>query len=247
MKTSKSLYIVSLVLISFIITVSCEKEFDKMIVENTALGDKALVKVFNSTVSSQRTYMYVDNVPVTGSVLSYGSTFPSTSYASALTPGNRNILIKDTLATSSQPPISFTTNLVAGKNYSIFTYDTVNAIKYVLTEDEIIIPTDTTARVRFINLIFSKSVLPNVDLFSVASGKNLFTNVALAKVTNFIPCASKRTDTLYVRATGTTTNLTPLITFNATINRSYTVIYRGRYETTTGTVMPRSLTAISNY
>ena len=247
MKLSKSLSIASLVLISFIITVSCEKEFDKMVVEDTTLEDKALVKVFNSTVSSQRTYMYVDNVPVTGSALAYGSTFPSTSYASALTPGNRNILIKDTLATSSQPPINFTSNLVAGKNYSIFTYDTVNAIKYVLTEDEIVKPTDTTSRVRFINLVFSKSTLPNVDLYSVALKKNIFTNVALAQVTNFIPCASKRTDTLYVRATGTTTNLTPLATFNPTINRSYTVIYRGRYETTTGTVMPRSLTAISNY
>src|SRR5688572_1736916 len=102
MKLSKSLSIVSLVLISFIITVSCEKEFDKMVVEDTSLEDKALVKVFNSTVSSQRTYMYVDNVPVTGSALAYGSTFPSTSYASALTPGNRTIVIKDTVATSTQ-------------------------------------------------------------------------------------------------------------------------------------------------
>jgi hypothetical protein len=247
MKSSKSLSISSVVLISFILAVSCKKEFKKLIVEDTTLEDKALVKVFNSTVSSQRTHMYVDNVPVTGSILAYGSIFPSTGYASALTPGNRNIVIKDTLATSSQPPINFTSNLVAGKNYSIFTYDTVNAIKYVLTEDEIVKPTDTTARVRFINLIFSKSTLPNVDLYSVATKKNLFTNVALAQVTNFIPFASKRTDTLYVRATGTTTNLTPLATFNPTINRSYTIIYRGRYETTTGTVMPRTLSVMSNY
>ena len=247
MNSSKSLSIACIVAASLIAAVSCKKEFDKMVVENTALQDKAFVKVFNGTISSQRTYMYVDNVPVTGSLLAYGGFFPSTTYASALVPGNRNIVIKDTLATSTQPAITFTANLVAGKNYSIFTYDTVNAIKSVLTEDEIVKPTDTTSRLRFINLIFSKSTLPNVDLYSVATGKNVFTNVALAKITNFVPYASKRTDTLYVRATGTTTNLTPLFTVNPTINRSYTIIYRGRYETTTGTVMPIGLTLMSNY
>jgi hypothetical protein len=247
MKSSKSLSIACLLLVSLIAAVSCKKEFQKMVVENTALQDKALVKLFNSTVSSQRTYMYVDNVPVTGSLLAYGGIFPSTGYASALLPGNHTILIKDTVASSSQPPISFSSTLAAGKNYSVFTYDTVNSIKYVMTEDEIVKPADTTSRLRFANLIFSKTALPNVDLFSSAAGKNIFTNVALAQVTNFIPFASKRTDTLYVRATGTTTNLTPLFTINPTINRSYTIIYRGRYQTTTGTVMPRSLTSMSNY
>lgn len=247
MKSSKSLSISCLLLMSCIIAVSCKKEFKKMVVENTAIQDKAFIKLFNNTVSSQRNYMYVDNVPVTGSLLAYGGTFPSTAYASALTPGNHTILIKDTVTTSTQPPLSFTANLVAGKNYSVFTYDTVNSIKHVLTEDEIVKPTDTTSRLRFTNLIFSKTALPNVDLYSVATGKNIFTNVALAQVTGFVPYASKRTDTLYVRATGTTTNLTPLFTINPTINRSYTVIYRGRYQTTTGTVMPRTLTLVSNY
>lgn len=247
MKLSKSLFLTCLVLVSAIVVVSCKKEFDKLIVENTALQDKALVKLFNSTISSQRTYMYIDNVPVTGSLLGYGGTFPSTGYASALTPGNHTILIRDTVTTSVQPPLSFTANLVAGKNYSVFTYDTVNSIKYVLTEDEIVIPTDTTSRLRFTNLIFSKTPLPNVDLYSSVLAKNLFTNVAIAQVTNFISFASKRNDTLYVRATGTTTNLTPMFIVNPTINRSYTVIYRGRYQTTTGTVMPRTLVGVINY
>ncbi|HTE23260.1 DUF4397 domain-containing protein [Flavitalea sp.] len=247
MKSSKSLSISCLLLITIMIAASCEKEFDKMVVENTAIQDKALVKLFNSTVSSQRTYMYLDNVPVTGSILAYGGIFPSTGYASALTQGSHTILIKDTLAASTQPQLSFPATLAPGKNYSIFTYDTVNSIKYVFTEDEIVKPADTTSRIRFTNLIFSKTPLPNVDLYSVVTGKNVFTNIALAQVTNFVPFASKRLDSLYVRETGTTTNLTPVFTIIPTINRSYTVVYRGRYQTTTGTVMPRSLTVISNY
>src|SRR5688572_30775023 len=118
MNSSKSLSIACIVAASLIAAVSCKKEFDKMVVETTALQDKAFVKVYNGAISSQRTYMYVDNVPVTGSLLAYGGFFPSTTYASALVPGNRNILIKDTLATSAQPAINFTANLVAGKNYS---------------------------------------------------------------------------------------------------------------------------------
>ena len=218
-----------------------------MVVEDTDLSDKAFVKVYNGTVSSQRTHMFVDNIQITGTLLAYGGIFPSTGYAAALTPGSHTVVIKDTVATSTQPPISIAANLEAGKNYSIFTYDTVNSIKYVMTTDQIDKPTDTTARLRFANLIFSKTALPNVDLFSITRGVNVFTNVPLAQVTNFIPFPSRGTDFLTVRATGTTTDLTPTFSVTPTINRSYTVIFRGRYGTTTGTVMPRGLTSIANY
>ena len=247
MKYSKSLIIICLATTLFVFAMSCKKEFAKLVVEDTDLSDKAFVKVYNGTISSQRTRMYVDNIGISGTLLAYGGIFPSSTYAAALTPGSHTIEIKDTVATSSQPPISISANLEAGKNYSIFTYDTVNSIKYIMTTDQIEKPTDTTARLRFVNLIFSKATLPNVDLFSVNRGVTIFSNVPIGKVSDFIPFASRRADTICVRATGTTVNLTPLVAINPTINRSYTIIYRGRYETTSGTAMPRGLSAISNY
>ena len=45
MNSSKSLSIACLIAASLIAAVSCKKEFDKMVVENTALQDKAFVKV----------------------------------------------------------------------------------------------------------------------------------------------------------------------------------------------------------
>jgi hypothetical protein len=228
--------------------VSCKKEFEKIVVEDKELEDKAFLKVYNGAVNTNRNFVYIDNVPVTGSILAYGALFPSTGYTATIEPGNRSVLVKDTLATSTQVPVSFTSTFEAGKNYTIFTYDTVNAVKHKIVEDQIEVPADTSARLRFVNLIYSSTPLPNVDLYSTRQGANIFSNVALADVTDFIPYASNSVDTFYVRETGTTTNLTPLFSIRPTQKRSYTIVYRGRYGTTSPSTAAqlRSLTSFAN-
>lgn len=247
MNLKKYISIGGVLLFASIAIIACKKDYEYLFTENKELSNKASIKVFNGTISSLRTYVYADNVPLTGGVVPYGGVFPSTGFGALLDPGTKTLTLKDTLATSTQPAININTNLEAGKTYTIFTYDTINAIKYVVKTATIEQPADTTARLRFANLIFSKNTLPNVDVYSVKKGGNVFTNVPTGTVTEFMPYASFKNDTLYVRATGTTTNLTSVFTINPTPKRSYTVIYRGRYETTTGTAMNRSLTSMADY
>jgi hypothetical protein len=229
--------------------VSCDKTEESEIIENLDLDNKAFIKVHNGVLNSARNNIYVDNAPVTGvaAVFPYNAVYPSTVFGVGVDAGSRTILIKDTSATTTQTPITFTQNFDAGKTYTIFTYDTVNQAKYKIVETPIVIPTDTTARLRFANFIFSRTPVPNVDLYSVKAGANIFTNVPVEGVTEFITYRSRVTDSLYVRATGTLTNLTPVFTINPTEKRSYTIVFRGRYQTTGTTGIARMLTTVTNY
>lgn len=249
MKFFKVKYIIGFLTATSVLALSCKKEFKKLIVEDMQVSNKALLKVYNGAVNTNRNYVYIDNIPVTGSILAYGALFPSTGYTSVIDPGTHSVTVKDTLAGTTQTPITFSSAFEAGKNYTLFTYDTVNSVKYKLVTDAIEIPADTSSRIRFANLIFSSTPLPNVDVFSTRRNLNIFSNVALAQVTDFIPYESNSVDTIYVRATGTTTNLTPLFSIRPTQKRSYTIIYRGRYGTTTPATaaLLRSLTSIANY
>jgi hypothetical protein len=77
--------------------------------------------------------------------------------------------------------------------------------------------------------------LPNVDVYSFRRGTTtpVFTNVATASVTNFIPYSSGMTDTLYVYATGTTSPLiVKQLVPSLTPTRSYTAVYNGSYKGT---------------
>jgi hypothetical protein len=113
----------------------------------------------------------------------------------------------------------------------------------------IIISDTGTARVRFTNLTYVKGGLPgNVDIFSKNKNTNIFSNVALAQVTDFINFPSRGTDSLIVRAAGTLTAL-DTATFSPTQQRSYTLVFRGRYNFNEagGTIFPRTLVNFTNY
>lgn len=225
---------------------ACKKEMGIYLPEQTDLSSKSYLKVYNSVINTSRNYVYVDNVPITGAGLAYGALFPSISYYSAIDAGSRALLIKDTLVTSTQKPVTFTSTFDAGANYTVFTYDTVTNTKYLLVKDNIQVPTDTTARIRFANLAFSTTAVPNVDVYSIKRKANIFTNIPSIQVTDFIPYATGISDTLFVRSTGTTTNLAQLNAISPAEKRSYTVVFRGRYATTTGTI-GRTLTSFTTY
>ena len=210
----------------------CEKVEERLLQEDLDVSDKGYVAVYNGSLNSVRNNLFVDGTATTGlaGTFGYGSLFPGTVFGVAVDPGQRTFIVRDTLA---------------GSKYTIFTYDTLTRTKARIVETSIVI-TDSS-RVRLVNLIFSTTPVPNIDVFSVRRNANIFTNVAPEQITGYIPYSSFRTDTLYVRATGTTVNLTPILTFSATPRRSYTLVFRGRYQTTGTTGVARLLSVFADY
>ncbi len=247
MKFHKINFIILLILSLASSLMACNKEEERLIDENLDLSNKGIIKVYNATLGSTRNNIYIDNVAITGTTGTYAfsSAFPSTVYGIAVDPGNRAIQIKDTQTTSTQKPIDLMASIEAGKNYTIFTYDTLTQAKGKIVETAIV-STDSS-RIRFANFIFSTTPTPNVDVYSVRKQANIFTNVATTQVTDYIPFSSFRNDTLYVRATGTTANLTPVFGFSPTRKRSYTIVFKGRYLTTGTTGIARLLTSFPDY
>lgn len=225
---------------------SCTKTFDEKVLQQQDFSTSSLLQVYMGTVSATRNFVFVDYKPVTGSLLTYGNVFPATAHAFAVPGGQRSFLIRDTLSSSTQTPLSFAENMETGKHYTIFMYDTINAAKQKTVETNIVVPADTTARMRFANFIFSKTAVPAVDIFSKTRNINLFTNVQVTQVTDFITVPSDLTDTLLVRETGTTNQLAVLNGITPTEKRSYTLVFRGRYQTTSGTIA-RTLSSFINY
>jgi len=247
MKSLMNIKSITIALASMIMLAACEKEYKSLLTEETNLGNTAFVKFHNAIINSNRTYIYSDMVPLNGATIAYGGLFPSLSPSyTALAAGTRAIAIRDTLAPSTQYPISFNAPMTAGTFYTIFAYDSLNAPKYKVIQDNIQVFNDTAARVRFANFPFSTTAIPNVDIFSQKQQANVFTNISTAAVTDFISFRANISDTLFVRPTGTTTNLTQLNGLVPTAKRNYTVIFRGSYRTTAGAAA-RTLTSFLSY
>ncbi len=228
--------------------VACEKTFDEKLTTNSDLNNKTTVQVFNAIVNSNRTHVFIDGKRVTGATITQGTIYPSITPGFAVEGGLRPFLVRDTNAVTTQVPLSFAENMQVSKHQTIFVFDTITSPKQKTVVDDIVVPDDTTARIRFAYFAYNPLTLPPaLDVYSVKRGANIFTNVQLTDVTSFIPFASGLTDTLLIRPTGTTNNLqnftisgTPPVTtwadirmiFTPTIKRSYTVTFWGSYRTT---------------
>lgn len=237
-------------LLSTGLIVSCTKSFDEKITPLTDFSDKTLAQVFVATVGASRNYVYVDGKAVTGAAMVSGSVFPSTGYAFSVTGGVRSFMIRDTLTTSTQVPLVFVENMQVGKLYTIFAYDTITTPKQVTVPANIVIPADSTARLRFANFVHNSFDVPGVDVFSKRRNANIFTNVRRTEVSDFIPFASasqnplytaNSNDTLFIRETGTMNALVTINGFNPTAKRSYTLVYRGSHRGT------KAATIFANY
>ena len=210
--------------------VSCTKSFDSKLNVTYSNEKSSNVQFFVATVGAARNYIYVDSKPINGSALIAGSIFPSVGYGFSVPTGMRSFLIRDTLTATTQPQLSFAQNMEIGKNYTVFAYDTITTVKQKTVETPIVVPADTSCRLRFANFIYNPNAISAVDVFSFNRNTNLFTNVNVTDVTGFIAYPSALlADTLYVRPTGnTSTTLYKLtITGGLTQKRSYTLVYRG--------------------
>jgi hypothetical protein len=263
MKLTNIIINCGIIISTSVLAVSCVKDKDKEVaLESNDFTDKSFVQLFNATLGSTRNYIYVDGTPVNGASIAYGASFPATSTPAnfAVSSGFRAFLIRDTLSTTTQPAMSLAENLQSSTNYTLFTYDTLNAVKNKLVVNNIVIPSDTTARLRFANFAYSPNAIVPVDVFSTRLNTTIFTNVATTDVTNYIPYDTRRSDTLYLRPTGTATNILnnngtvatpnyqPLLIIIAPVRqRSYTVVFRGSFRTDlTSSATSRTLSLFAN-
>lgn len=225
---------------------SCAKKVESQLNLQNDFSNKSVVQVYMAMVNASRNYVYVNGNAVNGSSLISGSVFPASGLGFSAPVGLTGFLVRDTLSTTTQIPLSFASNLAANRNYTVFVYDTINSPQQKTVETVIEVPKDSTARLRFANFIFTKVAVPAVDIFSKRRNINLFTNVQTTDVTGFIPVPSAFNDTLFVRETGTANLLATLNGLNPVAKRSYTIVFRGRYQSTTGTVA-RTLSSFINY
>lgn len=213
---------------------SCTKHADSRLALQTSFNNNSLVRVFVATVNASRNYIYVDTKPINGSPLSSGGMFPASGvYAANIAPGLTAFLVRDTLSATTQVPLSFAENMQVNKNYTIFMYDTITSPRQKTVETKFVVPSDTTCRLRFANFIYNPTDVPAIDVFSFNRNTNIFTNIPVTGVTDFIAYPSKATtDTLYFRETGSSTNILKLSVSGLSEKRSYTVVYRGSHRGT---------------
>ncbi|MCF1715111.1 DUF4397 domain-containing protein [Flavihumibacter sp. RY-1] len=248
MLANKLIYTTGASMLAISLLIGCQREkFAPPVKENFELSDKAFVRLYNGAVGTARNFLYLNENPLTGAAVGYGGLFPATGgFYSAIPAGQLNLNVKDTITGAVQPVVPVAGTFDAGKRYTIFTYDTATQAKQLTIEDRVEVPADTSARVRFVNIPFSRNAIPNVDVYSKRRGANVFSNISLNSATDFIPYEAAQTDTLYVRETGTTTNLATMNTFAPARKRSYTIVFRGAYGASSGATA-RTLTNFLTY
>lgn len=220
----------------YLLQVSCVKNYSVKVSEvSTDFSEKSIVQVFMATINASRNSLYVDARQVNGAsaTLSTGSIFPPSGHGFTLDGGVRAFLLRDTLVSSTQIPLSFASNMQTAKHHTIFFYDTITSPKQRTIVDNIVVPTDTSCRIRFANFIYCPYNIPAVDVYSYYKAANIFTNVPVTEVTDFISYPSRLTaDTLYVRETGTSNLLLKVSIGTLTPKRNYTFVYRGSHRGT---------------
>ena len=221
-------------LLTVVLFISCTKSFDEKTVQQKNFSGSTIAQVFIAMVGAAGNTVTVDAVPVTGNL------FPTTGYGFALVPGVRAFTIA---GTAPQVPITFAETMQPGKHHTIFIYDTITSPKQKTVVDNIVIPTDTSSRLRFANFIYNPFAVPAVDVYSFNRAVNLFTNVPVTGVTEYSAYPSRLpVDTFYIRETGTMNQLLKItITGGLTAKRNYTYVYRGSHRGT------RTTTLFANY
>lgn len=243
---------------------ACEKTFDSKFGKNSDLQNASNVQVYMAMVGASRNYVYVDSKPVNGSSMTSGSVFPSTGLGFSVPGGPVAFSVRDTSSTTTQAALDFAQNFQGGKYYTIFVYDTTTSPRQKTVTTNIVIPSDTTARVRFANFVYNPTALSAVDIYSTRLKANIYSNLQITDVSDFLTVPSNTVDTFIVRLTGTGVNLQNYVPpvapatvgsfidvraiLTPTAKRSYTVAFRGGFRataTTNSTV--RTLSVFANY
>lgn len=211
---------------------ACSKEFNDPTLRNDDIGGVATVKVFNAAMATQRNNIFVDGVRQMRTAFAYGGAVPAHAgdLGFTLAPGVRNIIIRDTLNTSTQPVLSFAIDAKAGKSYSVFMYDSLTDVKQLNVENNFIKPPANKALIRFVNLLYSKRAVPDVTVSDTTNRTVLWSGIAKTQVTEYVEVEAGSSsvynffDPIGGRSFG-------LLSLTPTPGRVYTIILRGSYLT----------------
>lgn len=237
---------------------ACKKEFTIHSTEESTSG-KAYLKIVHASTNLDTFNLYVGATKVNGAAITYNGIFPVSGVNSYLTiePGTQKVelfkpgvLVGDSISLQS-----FTDNFEAGKYYTFI----LTSAGQIFTEDAFPKPDSGMIDVRFIHTVLNDTTGKTVDLYSgrhgiVAAGLNP------GELSDYVPVPYDVNvkDTLYVTRsapagtpvwkrtvfasmTVTTGNLA-----NLTVQRSFSVIFKGSISTTSGT-KARSLIGYVHY
>jgi hypothetical protein len=242
----KTIYFLALpALIASFCLASCNKTFDDKFLTNDTNSRNSSLQVVITTVGALRNYVYVDGKPANGAALTSGSVFPTTGIGISVPAGFFSMLVRDTLSSTTQSQLAFSQNLQAGMGYTVFVYDTITAVKQKTVETTLIVPSDTSCRIRFANFAYNgNAVTPAIDVVSTGKNEIVATNLSYTGVTEFVAHPTGLTgEGFQIREAGTSNVLATITSVSLTQKRSYTVVYRGSHRSSTG----RAATLFANY
>src|SRR5262245_47502131 len=129
MRVFISILIAGCLLLAGLALPSCKKTLNTRVTLTSNTSNSSVIQVYMAMVNASRNYVYLDSKPVTGALMTSGSVFPGTGFGSSIDPGLRAFLVRDTLPTTTQVPLSFAENMQVGRNYTVFIYDTITSPK----------------------------------------------------------------------------------------------------------------------
>jgi hypothetical protein len=251
MKKNISLILILVASISGLLW-SCSKQTTTSF-ENIATSTKptgsAFIKIVHfspafrlATAKSDSINVFLNDVKLNGSFLTFGSMFPSTTNLYAAVPAGVTSLKLSTngvLTPDSIAVISMSKILEPGKYYSLIITDSIlnaSPSKQIFTQDNFVISDTTTFTMRLVHAILNDTAGKTIDVYSTRRASNIFANISPGTVTDFtVQPYNFITDTIIVRRSGGTFELARLTTASVPLarQRAYTLIYKGTPSTTT--------------
>lgn len=228
---------------------ACSRDIYDTQIKESDLSSYAQGQFINLSIASNRSAIYVNNDVLNYATIAYRGQFPTLPNTSfIIKSGVQTLTIRDTLATAVQPRLSFTYDFTPASYYTIFLYDTVNQAKQLIVPTKIVIPSDTTARVRFAHFSYLPGAAPAIDIFSKLRNENVVSGLQYTQVTDFIPYATVA-DSFFVKQTNNPSIILDTLVFTPARKRSYTLAFRGRYRTaeSAATANARELASYVNY
>jgi hypothetical protein len=219
------------------------------------LGNRAFLKVIHAAPGFTQVFNSVDNFNVlVGAInsqrmaasMTYNSAFPAntinTNTYAAVPAGAQDIRLvrRGTVNIDSTTIAVIPKNLVAGGYYTLIITDSLTsnpAYSKIWSQDAVIWPLDGNYSIRFIHAVMNDTAGKFVDIYSARNAGNIFSNVSMGSVSNFVtlPRTTTLSDTIIVRRAGTTQELARVNGVAISNRRVYTIIYRGNTTITATT------------
>ena len=253
MKFNIKAFFISHILLVFLVFFNACGE--KATLENISIAEGARVKFIHAVPSAPAVVVYangkkftaVNNTVAYGSdSIVYGGIYPATDFAT-LDQGTIKFTAKLPLSANPRDTTIATLDapLENGKFYLLIAGDTLPSPKFtIVPEQRGVIKNDKKMYVRIVNAISATPATGYEVLIRRAGVSTLVATMKGGEVTPFgeyDPLISGN-DSLYVRAVGSTTNISAVSLGALGANRNYTAVLRGIGVNTTGTRVITSTT-----